>query len=274
MLNLLFIRFPPHRRCQSADISDAVSDCIKVLSQTQIQLCRSFSLAVMSTVKLTAVNQDIFRHKYPPIYFTTYEEHLLSSESLDTLLESSYSTVLGLSASYNSKSELSCLAVATDTLVLLIKLPTRRSKTARSTVKGALEQRILSNPAYTKLAFDCERLTTALFLDHGYFVNNAIDIESLVVPRTVIRGSIASLQIALGGQKQLNIKGLSSAFRQNRKKENEANRSLALRAWSSFIISSSRAVIKTLPAARIIDTSKIPLPARISISTPSLVSFK
>ena len=227
----------------------------------------------MSTVKLTAVNQDIFRHKYPPIYFTTYEEHLLSSEPLDTLLESSYSTVLGLSASYNSKSELSCLAVATDTLVLLIKLPTRRSKTARSTVKGALEQRILSNPAYTKLAFDCERLTTALFLDHGYFVNNTIDIESLV-PRNAIRGSIASLQMSLGGQEQLNIKGLSSAFRQNRKKENEANRSLALRAWSSFIISSSRAVIKALPAARIIDTSKIPLPARISISTPSLVSFK
>ena len=72
----------------------------------------------MST--LTTVDQDIFQNASSAVRFITYEEHMLSSDYLNTFLGSSSTPVLGLSASYGSKNELSYLAIATGTLVLLV----------------------------------------------------------------------------------------------------------------------------------------------------------
>lgn len=203
------------------------------------------------------VEQDIFKKVYPPLQVVLIEERRLTTKFLDTFLNSSNSITLGISAIYGKKSELSFLAIATDSFVLLIQLSSNRSLPSRRRHKRALEDSILCNAKYRKLAFDVERLATALYLDHGYRINNTVDIQSLE-PRENNRGATATLHESLGEPHRLNMRGVSSAFRQFHSKETPRNKSLALRAWSSCIVASLPSMGILLRTARTVNTLTMP----------------
>ncbi|KAK7690914.1 hypothetical protein QCA50_006017 [Cerrena zonata] len=179
------------------------------------------------------MEQDIYKEPYYPVEVISLDENLLTPDYFDLCFDNSNSTTLGISALYGKKSELSHLAIATDSLVLLIRLVTNRSLTHKRHERRVLEDKVLCNPDFEKLAFDAERLATALFLDCGYCINNLVDIQSLL-PMKPNRGSTAALQVSLGGQHRLNMKGVMCAFRQSHKEESLRNRALVLRAWSSY----------------------------------------
>lgn len=200
---------------------------------------------------LMTIDQDIFKGIYSPVRAIVTDERSLTADYLDTFLETSSSMTLGISAAYSKKGELSWVALATDNLALIIQLTLDNSPKRR--LRRALETRILCNLQYRKLVFDAERLVTALYLDHGYRINNTVDIESLT-PKKASRGSLATLQSSLGGQQYLNMKGVISAFQQSHQKEHLRNQSLALRAWSSCIVALLCNTAAFLPAACTIDT--------------------
>ncbi|KAK7681802.1 hypothetical protein QCA50_015149 [Cerrena zonata] len=204
-----------------------------------------------------AVRQDIFKKSYPSITVISIEEHLLTNDYLKSFLAASHSTTLGLSAIYEKKCKLSHLAIATASVVLLVRLPANRPKTSKRNRKSPLEESILCSTRLTKLSFDAEHLATALFLDHDYHINDVVDIDSLV-PKTETRGSTAALHKSLGGQECINEEGVMCAFRRSHQEKSQRNKCLALRAWSSCIIAALPEMVKALPAARTIDTLNMP----------------
>ncbi|KAK7681870.1 hypothetical protein QCA50_015218 [Cerrena zonata] len=197
--------------------------------------------------------QDIFKKVYPSLWVIIIEERLLTTEYLDVFLETSCSTPIGLSAFYGKKCKIYCLAIATANAVLLVHLSMDRSMTSKLKRHLVLEKRILCNSGLRKVAFDVEQLATALFLDHGFRMNNTVDIHSLL-PRKAARGSPAAAQECLGGQQQVNMEGVTRTFYQSLVEKSLDNKCLALRAWASCIVASLPETIGVLPTAPTIDT--------------------
>ncbi|KAI0342846.1 P-loop containing nucleoside triphosphate hydrolase protein [Trametopsis cervina] len=136
---------------------------------------------------------------------TVLQETELNAERIRQFLASAAGRPLGVAASYGPKGVLYSLALSTETRTLHILMqkvsprsqqrPKRRSPDSRK----LLQDEILCNASYHKLAFDAERVTTALFLDHDMHTKGLIDVQSLVLRKSG-RQSIGALKTLFEGQ--------------------------------------------------------------------------
>jgi hypothetical protein len=192
-------------------------------------------------------------HTIPPTVFKTSPDSLqvttlhaaeLNAGIVATFLSSATSGLVGISASYAQKSILASLVLATNTRCLHIILSSSSSKAQRKaksrdatrpSVKQLLHETILCNRAYTKLAFDAERIACSLYFDYDIRVNVLLDVESLLPP-TSTRRSIKNLLDLLGGEQNVHKEVIVNAFDRRLPAEKE-QKAVALRAWATCRIS-------------------------------------
>ena len=199
----------------------------------------------MSKVEKT-VRPNLFKDFSGTLQVTVLREADITAEDVATFLSSATSNTLGVAASYGPKGVLSALVLSTETRCLRILFPSHVSKKKQSPQsrtphngRRLLQTRILGNSTYTKLAFDAERVSCGLFLDHGLRIASLVDAEGLATPKES-RGSIGRLLEVLGGdgkiEKQLTVRCFD-----RRLQGNEEQEAVVLRAWASWMVSIGQA---------------------------------
>lgn len=165
---------------------------------------------------------------------TIHETHErdLTAVTLDSFVAAADDSFIGVAAIYGKKSVLKYLALSTRSSVLVIQLGSgtnypQKQPTGCST--RLVQDKILCNKHLKKLAFDAERVSTALYLDHGLLVHELIDIQSLT---TKPRWSVEALLHAFN-KPEVNRKEMLQAFSEQQKSANEEQRA-ALRAWATW----------------------------------------
>lgn len=161
------------------------------------------------------------------ISITEIHEHDLTDAILDSFIDTADDSFIGVATIHAQKSVLKDLALSTRSSVLVVRLGSKTNH--RNKVPRPLETRILCNIALKKLAFDAERASTALFLDHGLLINGLIDVQSL---NTKTRWSVDALLHAFRDANP-NRKDLLQAFN-DQEKSNAEERRVALRAWATW----------------------------------------
>lgn len=149
--------------------------------------------------------QDVFKQAAHPINVISLREYLVTSHLLDDFLDSATDARIGLNSTYDQKygPRLSGLAISTSTYIILVRFArletgTRGSIKAKGTGNQLLQSKILFNLEYENLAFDMERLSTALYLDQKLHISNAIDLQSLR-PDLTPRSGMFARNVILGG---------------------------------------------------------------------------
>ena len=215
----------------------------------------------MSKVEKT-VRPNLFKDFSGTLQVTVLREADITAEDVATFLSSATSNTLGVAASYGPKGVLSALVLSTETRCLRILLLSHVSKKKQSPQsrtphngRRLLQTRILGNPAYTKLAFDAERVSCGLFLDHRLHIASLVDAEGLVAPKPS-RGSVARLIEVLGGdgkiEKQLTVRCFD-----RRLQGNEEQEAVVLRAWASWMISIGEGYVEKVSIIPRIHTNQV-----------------
>jgi hypothetical protein len=160
-----------------------------------------------------SLTQTIFKTNHPDAQVVAVHVNDLTEEHLyvPLALAKQDGGVVGLAPSFGSGEILSTLAIATSSLVLIIKFSEtsdggkgkkkKKAKNVNVTGVRLLEQIVLCSHTIVKVAFQMDVVATALYLDRGLHIVNAVDILSLPATTTA-RHSLAKLMQALGGEGQ------------------------------------------------------------------------
>ncbi|PSS19948.1 hypothetical protein PHLCEN_2v3121 [Hermanssonia centrifuga] len=138
--------------------------------------------------KARTIEQHFLNMRYPRLEVQTVMETDLTSDSLNAILfgnsksdaPSSIPRAVGLAPGYTSAGKLTVIAVAVKARVLLIQF---RSEVKKGTdvvvaARQLLHDELLCHDGNALFAFDMGPLAMALYLDHGLYVRNAIDVQS------------------------------------------------------------------------------------------------
>ncbi|KAI0078806.1 hypothetical protein K474DRAFT_1683625 [Panus rudis PR-1116 ss-1] len=208
----------------------------------------------MPADKLT-IHPAIFRRKCLPLNASVVQARELRQADLDVLLSCNIGdNTLGVAALYGSQCRMVAIALASLDKVLVIRLPsTKDCGKGRSIQKADLSllQQLTCNREIRLLSFDMDRISTALFLDHGVLINEAVDIQSLS-PHKAPRDSNERLFATLGGEDSLYKEKVLKVF-----KESTAVDDLAVRAWASYIVSTLPTFLTDRKAVKPIATDDI-----------------
>ena len=171
---------------------------------------------------------DLFTSTWA-ISVTELHDNDLSEAILDLFLATSDDSFVGVAAFYGSKCVLKDLALSTRSSVLVVRLAPRTHRQRTTKYPRLIQTKILGNQNLTKLAFDAERVSTALYLDHGLFINSLVDIQSLDTQRRwSVEASLHAFRNTAYNRKQL-----LQAFDEDVKSDMEERRA-ALRAWATW----------------------------------------
>lgn len=198
----------------------------------------------MSTGKLT-VSPLLFNDFRGTVQVTVLREAELSAGIITTFLSSATSNVLGATASYGHKGVLSALILSTETrcLRILFSAPGTKKKGGHKKSRVAtdgrrlLQDHILCNRAYHKLAFDAERVSCGLYFDHELRIAGLVDAESLSIAKT--RGSVDRLMAVLGGEHKVH-KRLALKVFDKRLRDIQDQEFAVLRAWATSMAGASQ----------------------------------
>ncbi|THG99082.1 hypothetical protein EW026_g3215 [Hermanssonia centrifuga] len=138
--------------------------------------------------KARTIEQHFLNMRYPRLEVQTVMETDLTSDSLNAILfgnsksdaPSSIPRAVGLAPGYTSAGKLTVIAVAVKARVLLIQFRSEIKKGTDVVVaaRQLLHDELLCHDGNALFAFDMGPLAMALYLDHGLYVRNAIDVQS------------------------------------------------------------------------------------------------
>ncbi|KAF9243392.1 hypothetical protein BU15DRAFT_42953 [Melanogaster broomeanus] len=179
------------------------------------------------------VSQNLFIEDSPPINVTQCGEDGLSAISLQLLFNTATDGIIGVSATFGWRCQLSSIAFSTLSRVIVVNvcaaLPKDKAK-QQQILRGRrlLQERILLSPHFQKYAFRMDQIATALYLDLSLHIDDAVDMLSVVIKNS--RRSLQALMDAMGGETTLyreNVKALFFGLEKN------PTLSVALRAWAA-----------------------------------------
>ncbi|CAL1716325.1 unnamed protein product [Somion occarium] len=207
--------------------------------------------------RLSELQQDVFKKTYAPLRITSLKESELSKDVVGQFLTTAVLDSIGLSAVYGKKGVLTLLALASagDVLIIHLSGSQQQSRNHSLSPRQLLQHEILCSTRLSKIAFDFERLSTALFLDCKLLIKDGVDIQSLVPG---YRKTTATLLASLGGETVLHRKNTLRAFEEHTKDKGLEMKNLALRAWASYMVSTFPSFALSLRSAQHIDTKVIP----------------
>ncbi|KAF8554478.1 P-loop containing nucleoside triphosphate hydrolase protein [Imleria badia] len=147
--------------------------------------------------------------------------------------------VLGVSATYGKQCQLSSIAFATLSRVLVVTIPARhvpqpkdagkRRRVAKS--RGLIEDHLLLNPKFQKYAFKMDQFAVSLYLDLSVRINDTVDMLSV---GNAGRQSLQALMTAMGGETHLQRNNVQSLFFNTSKSSTiDAATNVALEAWGA-----------------------------------------
>jgi hypothetical protein len=211
------------------------------------------------------IQQYIFKDPQPPITVNTIQENQLPTQ-LPLFLKSTEASTVGVAGAYD-KCRLVVLALASGSHVLLVRLGSgnSKSKSQRVTSPGrqALHRLLFESISIRKVGFNADRLTLALFMDHGLRIRNLVD---LAVLATNAKGSgpgfLNTIIQALGGWKVLGARGKVAKLFENEKYFASALDLLAMRSWASHHVAVPGEAIAQLEKALAYNTIDFPEPVR------------
>lgn len=200
------------------------------------------------------LTQTVFKTPAPSITVIPLQLSEVTATLLDEFLETAPSGHIGVASSTGSKCALSLLVLSSSTVVLQIRLPRKKGDRRDAVGLKLLESHVLCCSDYEKLAFDMERISTSLHLDHKLGISEAIDLQSLL-PKVETRASVDTVMAVLGGQHV--VQGPHArrvfGFGQARPEANDVH----LRAWASWHVGTSKLYGTGRKRVSAIDTGKI-----------------
>ncbi|KAH9482282.1 ATP-dependent helicase upf1 [Psilocybe cubensis] len=206
------------------------------------------------------VTQGVFSAHHPNIVVQHCHEGDISGY-FDLFVGSIDESVIGLAAIYGSKGRMTMLAVSSRsrTLVVTLSFQSRRRVSAK---KKKLKTKtvdklhsLLCDPDVLKVTFYMDKLSAALFHDHGMRITQGKDLLSLSTNNN--RTSIAALITVIGGDKMVFKEALTDLFF-NDKPHKEAVKALALQAWVAYSASVLPSIYPRLNGLSSINTSFMP----------------
>lgn len=197
---------------------------------------------------IITLEQNIFKaHDAEHLDVVVLQDFNITESLIEDFLLAAGDSV-GIAAAFGRKCVLSAIAVASDTLILYIQMTSiRNSKGGRA----VLRDRILCSSRISKLAFDMDRISTALYHDHRLHIAHAIDLQSILV-KIKSRQAPDTVTSILGGERLLNKPEVLDLFIGERSSSSKVT-DVALRAWTSGRARHHQGI----PAALRIDTAKL-----------------
>ncbi|KAF7327654.1 Regulator of nonsense transcripts 1 [Mycena kentingensis (nom. inval.)] len=164
---------------------------------------------------LAVIVQDVFKAVHPPIQLAQYPDYRLKPDVLDDFLATATDGVLGLAPSYNNRSRLSALALATSERVLVVTFSykddlTHTQRKRLLAARQLIHNRVFLSAQFTKFALRMDTLATSLFLDLELHIGNAVDLLSVAFDNS--RHSVAALIAVFGGEQGIDKPKLVSLF--------------------------------------------------------------
>ncbi|KIK80188.1 hypothetical protein PAXRUDRAFT_15928 [Paxillus rubicundulus Ve08.2h10] len=180
-------------------------------------------------------SQNLFIGDFPPITVSQCIEDALSAQLLQHLSDTVTGGVIGVSATFRERCELSSIAFSTLSRVLVVHIPKSHVPRPKDGAKlqqvfrgrALLQERILLSPNFQKHAFRMDQIATALYSDLSLCIDDGVDMLSVT---THDRGSLQALMDAMGGETTLykgNVKALFFG------REGNTASGVALRAWAT-----------------------------------------
>ena len=191
------------------------------------------------THKISSVKQNIYIATHDPIIVDDVHENIISPSLLLGFLDSAKDGIVGLAATYHPDCSLSCLAFATLTRALVVRLSPRQKPTAQKKKRGQQQQpsvsqgcillrdHILCDPNIQLYGYRMDRIAVALFLDLSLRINAAVDILSVCSSRAS-RRSLQAIINALGGDQLIQKVNVQAVF-----VHGEGDNARALQAWGA-----------------------------------------
>lgn len=184
------------------------------------------------------IPQNLFLNDSTAITVVACNDDAEVEHHLQPLLDPT-NPVLGVAATYGKQSQLSSIAFATLSQVLVVNIParhipqpkeaTKQRRVARS--RSLIQDRLLLNPDFQKYGFRMDQLASALFLDLSIRINDAVDMLSVT---NASRQSLQALMNAMGGEAKLHKENVKSLlFDTSESSAVDAMAKVALRAWAA-----------------------------------------
>lgn len=198
----------------------------------------------------------LYKRPATPLHVTQLHESQVERGVITRFLTSATSSVIGVAACYGPKRVLKAVALATKTHSLRISFSSPSNKTSARfrDKRKLLEDCILCNTDYKKLAMDAEKVAAALFFDHDMRICGLLDAQSLA-PNPSGRHSDALLLDLLGGKDAVNRKAALKVFDVSQRDEDEKN--VVIRAWATYGISSAPTYAAAFNSATPLDTKAL-----------------
>lgn len=153
--------------------------------------------------------QKLFATGSTKVDVVSLSDYDLTVSIVEDFLSKVIDNCVGITAVFVEECKLSAIAVASESLVLHIKLESdhKNAKTTRS----ILNDNILCSPFLTKLAFDAEHIATALYLDHRRHITHLVDLQSAIL-KSRSRQAPETIMNVLGGEHLLHKPHVIDAF--------------------------------------------------------------
>lgn len=191
------------------------------------------------------VTQNVFCVHHPDIIAQHCHERDLSKH-LGLFVDSIGDGVIGFAAIYGSKGRMTILALSSRTRALVVTLFSQGERKPKSKAKTKTKtsdplHSLLCDSGVMKVTFCMDKLSAALFSDHGMRIANGKDLLSLSTKDSRI--SLAALMAILGNETTVVKKAVIDLFF-NEGSHKEKLKVLALQAWVAF---SASLLPNTLP---------------------------
>ncbi|KAF8843772.1 P-loop containing nucleoside triphosphate hydrolase protein [Paxillus ammoniavirescens] len=181
------------------------------------------------------VSQNLFIGDFPPIAVSQCVEEALSAQLLQPLSDTVIGGVIGVSATFRERCQLSSIAFATLSRVLVVHVPKsnvprpkdRAKQLQVSRGRALLQEHILLSPKFQKHAFRMDQIATALYSDLSLCIDDGVDMLSVT---THDRRSLQALMDSMGGETTLHRVNVKALFFS---REGDTGSGVALRAWAA-----------------------------------------
>ncbi|KIJ13466.1 hypothetical protein PAXINDRAFT_81067, partial [Paxillus involutus ATCC 200175] len=206
------------------------------------------------------VSQNLFIGNFPPITVSQCIEHALSAQFLQPLLDTVAGGVIGVSATFRERCQLSAIAFSTLSRVLVVHVPKSNFPRPKdgakqlqvSRARALLQERILLSPKFQKYAFRMDQIATALYSDLSLRIDDGVDMLSVTIDD---RRSLQALMVCMGGETTLHKENVKALFFGPGK---DAAPGVALRAWVACRAATVKHMSDRFSSISRINTSALP----------------
>ena len=200
------------------------------------------------------VTPALFKGDNRRVSYSIVDVANISDTTFDILTPES---AIGLSAIYGKKAAIVAICLSSRSYAVIVRLPSGGGKRTGKSRQGfdILTEKILCNRSTQKLAFDAERIATALYHDCNLRVDRLVDIQSLH-PAGDKRQSLAAYLRPFSFD--VNRKAFIEAFIGSGKK-NAANdeKQSVTRAWAAWILTTMESKTTLINTAAVVNTSSL-----------------